>query len=94
MKLQIFAKDIDLTDNIKELVEEKFTQKLQKFFNGKEDTSRLTLRHGARWGFRVKFEAGKIFAEHKHKELRSALVGLADEVTAILRKEKEKNLQK
>lgn len=94
MKLQIFAKDIELTDSLQEMIDKKFVAKLQKFFNGKEENTRLTLRHGARWGFRVKFEAGKIFAEHKHKELRSALVGLADEVSSILVKEKEKNLQK
>lgn len=92
MKLQIFPKDIELTENINDLVDKKFVSKIEKFFKKNDDENlRLTLEHGTRWGYRAKFEAGKIFVETKHKELRSAIVELAEDVVRILRREKEKN---
>lgn len=98
MKVDIFANNIDLTDDIYELVQKKLTSKLSKFLKKYDDdllSTRLTLSKDSRWGFTAKLEMnipkhGKLYAESKHKELAYAVTDLREEVDRRLRKIKEK----
>lgn len=97
MDLQIFSKDIDLTDDIYLVIEKKITNKLSKYFKNLESNaqSRLTISRGDRFGFNAKLEltikGEKLFAESTGKELVSALTTLSSEIVRIVNKHKEKN---
>jgi ribosomal subunit interface protein len=101
MKLHIATEGFGLTPEIREIVDKKFSPKLQKFFKRyPQDTIsiRLLIKKRPRWGFRVKADLDipgeNIHAEEVHKELAYAIVALAKEVARRLQKQKEKALNK
>lgn len=98
MKLNISTNEVKLTPDIKEIIENKFTPKLEKYLHNVDpdlQEGNLILSYGDRFGFKAKFEMSlpgnkKIYTEEEHKELAYAITALAKEVSRRLRKEKEK----
>lgn len=97
MKLHVSTNEVNVTPDIEELLDKKFTPKLEKFLNRyPDDTCKASLRLSTaeRWGFTaicdLDIPGENIHAESKHKQLASAITTLANELTERLRKKKEK----
>ena len=100
MKLNISTSEVKLTPDIQEVIDKKFTPKLEKYLHNVDPDLKegnLRLSYGDRFGFKAKFEMtlpGNIVvvAEEEHKELAFAITALAKEVARRLRREKEKRV--
>lgn len=98
MKLIIEAKDIELTEKIVELINQKLGDDIEKYltkFSEDIKTADIRIEEGSRWGFKVSFSMWlpnkeHIYAEEKHKNLDTAINSLKDEVQRAVRKYKEK----
>lgn len=95
MEVQIFAKGVELTDSLKDLIDKKLVQTLDKFFkkNPTPPSASISITRGERFGFQVKMEInthnGKtIYAEKKEKELSAAITGLKEELKRVISEQK------
>lgn len=101
MKLHVSTEAFELTPEIREVIDKKFTSKLIKFFKRYPSDSvvaQLLLKKRTRWGFRVRCELDipgeNLHAEEVHRELEYALVALAKEMARMLQKQKGRSLGK
>lgn len=98
MKLQIESKGVEITDKLRELIDQKLGTDIDKYLKHMDEdikTAEIRIEEGSRWGYKVSFSMwlpGKehIFAEEKNKNLDTAINSLKDEVQRAVRKYKER----
>ena len=94
MNIQITGDNFELTDAVKNLVDEKINQKLEKFlvtFAPEMKTAMLRIEYDQLKNVHLRFDMllpGKerIFSETTHKFLESALIDLEDQLEKQIKK--------
>ena len=98
MKIEIKTKDLEITDFVQKLVDNKLKPKIDRLLkklpaDRKSALLRLTTR--SRWGYKASLSMSlpgkvRIFGKEIHKNLESAIVNLREEVVRQIKEYKEK----
>jgi ribosomal subunit interface protein len=98
MNIQIDGSSLEITPQIRQLIDEKFAQKLDQLlpdFNNEIKTAFLRLAKDKYQRYTAKFEMslpgqdGQIVASHQHQLLVSAITGLREAVEKQIKKYKQ-----
>lgn len=99
MALRISVDGVELTDNLRLLLEEKLSSEINKYLGESAEDAVVNIKAGSRWGFKVTLDLNvpghdRIFAQAKEKELHAAVGELRSDISRQLRKYKEKRARK
>lgn len=98
MKVTITGNNVEITESVKQLVDEKINKGLDKHlksFDPEIKTADVTLTQRTRWGYKASLDMwlpGKehIYAEMKGKTLAEVVVNLREAIEKQLKKYREK----
>ena len=96
MNIQLYTKNIEASEYLKKIVDEKLNQHLEKYlqdFAPDIKTANVKVEKLSRWGYEVSFDMwlpGRehIFAKAIHKELAGAILELREELEREIEKYK------
>ncbi|RJR28134.1 hypothetical protein C4564_06260 [Candidatus Microgenomates bacterium] len=99
MALRISVDGVQLTDNLRLLLDEKLSSEINKYLGENADDAVVNIKAGSRWGFAVSLDLNvpgheRVFAHAKEKELHAAVNALRSDISSQLRKYKEKRARK
>ena len=97
MNVQIHARNFEITQEIRDIIQERFTAKIELLlphFSSELKTANLILERDKYGTYLSKFDialpgkSGQIFSEHKHIDLIGCITGLREQVEKQIQKYK------